>query len=130
MHSFRSSDDLRDPRANALLNTSFEGVPQSLFILSELDPLRDGNLGMKCYSSLDRPLLLSFRVHQTTRKSRCSNESTAHERSHSWILFPARYDRRVTLFLLLIISAIKFLGIFPEACAEAIVAIQAFMSSV
>ena len=93
MTAFQSSDDLRDPRANALVNTSFEGIPPCLFILAELDPLRDGNLGMECYSSLDRPSLSSFRVSEATSNSRCSNEISAHERSHSWILFPTGYDR-------------------------------------
>jgi len=46
-NAYRNSDDLKDPRVNALLNTSLEGVPPCLFIVADLDPLRDGNLGMK-----------------------------------------------------------------------------------
>ncbi len=49
INAFRNSDDCNDPRVSALLNTSFEGLPPCLFIVAELDPLRDGNLGMKNY---------------------------------------------------------------------------------
>ena len=63
---FQSPDDLKDPRANALLHKSFEGIPPCLFIVAELDPLRDGNLGMECYWSLDRSSLPSFRISEAT----------------------------------------------------------------
>ncbi len=46
-NAYRSADDLKDPRVSALLNTSFEDLPPCLFIVAELDVLRDGNLGMK-----------------------------------------------------------------------------------
>ncbi len=46
-NAFGSPDDYKDPRANALSNTSFEGLPQCLLLVADLDPLRDGNLGKK-----------------------------------------------------------------------------------
>jgi acetyl esterase/lipase len=49
VNAFPSPDDYKDPRANALLNTSFEGLPPCLLIVADLDPLRDDNLGMKNY---------------------------------------------------------------------------------
>ncbi|CAF1112692.1 unnamed protein product [Adineta steineri] len=39
--AFRDADDLMDPRASVLLNKSFDGLPPSLFVVCELDPLRD-----------------------------------------------------------------------------------------
>ena len=42
---------------------------------------------------------------------------------------PYRVRSMSSSFLLLKISTIKILGIFPEACAEAIAAIQDFMVS-
>jgi acetyl esterase/lipase len=51
-NGFRNSDDYKDPRVSPLLNTSFEGLPPCLFIVADLDPLRDGNLGMKKYKLL------------------------------------------------------------------------------
>jgi acetyl esterase/lipase len=50
---FRTSDDYKDPRVSALLNTTFEGLPPCLFVVAELDPLRDDNLGMKEYKLLN-----------------------------------------------------------------------------
>jgi hypothetical protein len=58
-NAFQSSEDYKDPRVSPLINTSFEGLPPCLFIVAELDPLRDGNLGMqqllmieKCFSTV------------------------------------------------------------------------------
>ncbi|CAF3836423.1 unnamed protein product [Rotaria magnacalcarata] len=39
--SFSDMKDLTDSRASALASSSFEGLPPSLFIVAELDPLRD-----------------------------------------------------------------------------------------
>ena len=50
---YRSPDDYKDPRVSALLNTSFEGLPPCLFVVAELDSLRDENLGMKEYKLLN-----------------------------------------------------------------------------
>ncbi|CAF0722646.1 unnamed protein product [Adineta steineri] len=44
-HAFETSQDLKDPRISALYNTSLQDVPPCLFIVAELDALRDGNLG-------------------------------------------------------------------------------------
>ncbi|CAF1619703.1 unnamed protein product [Adineta ricciae] len=46
-NAFESSQDLKDPRISGLFNTSLKDVPPCLFIVSELDVLRDGNLGIK-----------------------------------------------------------------------------------
>ncbi|CAF0713324.1 unnamed protein product [Adineta steineri] len=43
-HAFETSQDLKDPRISALYNTSLQDVPPCLFIVAELDALRDGNL--------------------------------------------------------------------------------------
>ncbi|CAF0722664.1 unnamed protein product [Adineta steineri] len=43
-HAFETSQDLKDPRISALYNTSLQDVPLCLFIVAELDPLRDGSL--------------------------------------------------------------------------------------
>ena len=48
-NAFRSSEDYKDPRVSSLLNTSFEGVPPCLFIVADLDPLRDSSLGRRRY---------------------------------------------------------------------------------
>ena len=49
-NAFGNPDDYKDPRANILLNTSFEGLPPCLLLVADLDPLRDGNLGKKTYA--------------------------------------------------------------------------------
>ncbi|CAF3941814.1 unnamed protein product [Rotaria sordida] len=43
-HAFHNLDDVKDPRASVLLNRTFEGLPPCLFIVADLDILRDGNL--------------------------------------------------------------------------------------
>ena len=48
-NAFQSPEDWKDPRFSFLSNTSFEGLPPCLFIVAELDPLRDGNIGMKYF---------------------------------------------------------------------------------
>ena len=48
-NAFRSPDDYNDPRVSVLLNKSFEGLPPCLFIVAELDPLRDGNISTNNY---------------------------------------------------------------------------------
>jgi acetyl esterase/lipase len=63
-NGYRNSDDYKDPRVSALLNTSFEGLPPCLLIVADLDPLRDGNLGMRNYKSLSfiKILIFNFRI--------------------------------------------------------------------
>ncbi len=63
-NGYHNSDDCKDPRVSALLNTSFEGLPPCLLIVADLDPLRDGNLGMRNYKSLSliKILILFFRI--------------------------------------------------------------------
>ena len=34
-------DDGKNPRASVMLNENFEGIPPCLFIVAQLDPLRD-----------------------------------------------------------------------------------------
>jgi acetyl esterase/lipase len=60
LNGYRSNDDLKDPRVSALLNKSLEGVPPCLFIVAELDPLRDGSFGMKEYNESTFVEILSF----------------------------------------------------------------------
>ncbi|UJR24522.1 hypothetical protein I4U23_005897 [Adineta vaga] len=43
-HGFETSENMKDSRISALLNTSLNNVPPCLFIVADLDPLRDGNL--------------------------------------------------------------------------------------
>ena len=40
-NALRDENDKKDPRASVLLYESFDGVPPCLFIVAELDPLRD-----------------------------------------------------------------------------------------
>lgn len=44
-NALRDDNDKKDPRASVLLNESFEGVPPCLFIVAELDPIRDDSYG-------------------------------------------------------------------------------------
>ncbi|CAF2440571.1 unnamed protein product [Rotaria sp. Silwood2] len=44
IHGYHNLEDMKNPRVSALLNTTFEGVPPCLFIVADLDLLRDGNL--------------------------------------------------------------------------------------
>lgn len=44
VNAYESAEDYKSARADALVNTSFEGLPPCLFIVAELDPLRDANL--------------------------------------------------------------------------------------
>ncbi len=64
VNAFQSPDDFKDPRVSALLNTSFEGLPPCLLIVADLDPLRDGNLGMKNYQLFFRVSISSFRISE------------------------------------------------------------------
>ena len=52
-NTFRSTADLYDPRASALLQPSFEGLPATLFVIGEFDPLRDDSYGNH-FESLER----------------------------------------------------------------------------
>jgi acetyl esterase/lipase len=63
-NAYNSSNDCKDPRVDGLLNTSFEGLPPCLLIVADLDPLRDGNLGMTKSKSLNfiKILILFFRI--------------------------------------------------------------------
>ena len=45
--ALRDENDKKDPRASVLLHETFENVPPCLFIVAELDPLRDESYGMK-----------------------------------------------------------------------------------
>ena len=54
-NGYENAEDYRTARVDALLNTSFEGLPPCLFIVAELDPLRDSNLGIE----ID-PLFINF----------------------------------------------------------------------
>jgi len=40
-NALRDENDKKDPRVSVLLNESFDGIPPCLFIVAELDPLRD-----------------------------------------------------------------------------------------
>jgi acetyl esterase/lipase len=43
--ALRDENDKKDPRASVLLYESFDDVPPCLFIVAELDPLRDDSYG-------------------------------------------------------------------------------------
>ena len=45
-NAFEKAEDYKTARVDALVYESFDGLPACLFIVAELDPLRDGNLGM------------------------------------------------------------------------------------
>ncbi|CAF0975864.1 unnamed protein product [Rotaria sordida] len=44
IHAYHNSDDRKDPRVSALLNRTFDELPPCLFIVADLDILRDENL--------------------------------------------------------------------------------------
>jgi acetyl esterase len=46
MNALRDENDKKDPRASVLLQESFENLPPCLFIVAELDPLRDDSYSM------------------------------------------------------------------------------------
>ncbi len=47
MMAFRDENDLKDPRTAILLNrTAFFDLPPCLFVVAELDPVRDLSYGM------------------------------------------------------------------------------------
>lgn len=39
--AFRDANDLKDPRAAILLNKAYTDLPPCLFVVAELDPVRD-----------------------------------------------------------------------------------------
>ncbi|CAF4153765.1 unnamed protein product, partial [Rotaria sordida] len=43
-HAFHNLDEVKDPRVSVLLNRTFKDLPPCLFIVADLDILRDGNL--------------------------------------------------------------------------------------
>ena len=45
-NALRDENDKKDPRASVLLYETFENVPSCLFIVAELDPLRDDSYSM------------------------------------------------------------------------------------
>jgi acetyl esterase/lipase len=53
---YRKYNDLKDPRVSPLFYTSFAGLPPYLFIIADLDPLRDGNLGICDFSEYQKLL--------------------------------------------------------------------------
>jgi acetyl esterase/lipase len=44
-NALRDENDRKNPRASVLLYEAFDGVPPCLFIVAELDPLRDDSYG-------------------------------------------------------------------------------------
>jgi acetyl esterase/lipase len=44
-NALRDENDKKNPRASVLLHESFDGIPPCLFIVAELDPLRDDSYG-------------------------------------------------------------------------------------
>ncbi len=45
--ALRDENDRKDPLASVLLQESFENIPPCLFIVAELDPIRDDSYSMK-----------------------------------------------------------------------------------
>ncbi len=45
-NALRDENDMKNPRASVLLNESFDNLPPCLFIVAELDPLRDDSYGI------------------------------------------------------------------------------------
>ncbi|CAF3803028.1 unnamed protein product [Adineta steineri] len=93
-HAFEPSQELKDPRISALFNTSLTNVPPCLFIVADLDPLRDGNL------------------------------------EYHKLLENASVQSKLLLVKGVIHGFFSLPGIFPQACAESINAIQDFMTSI
>lgn len=50
--AFRDENDLKDPRAAILLNRTCADLPPCLFIVAELDPVRDLSYGMNAWTSI------------------------------------------------------------------------------
>ncbi len=46
MNALRDENDRKDPRASVLLHESFDNLPPCLFIVAELDPIRDDSYSM------------------------------------------------------------------------------------
>ncbi len=46
VNAFHDKSDTKDPRVSVLFNTSLDSVPPTLFIVAELDPLRDDSYGI------------------------------------------------------------------------------------
>jgi acetyl esterase len=46
-NALRDENDKKNPRASVLLSESFDKLPPCLFIVAELDPLRDDSYGKK-----------------------------------------------------------------------------------
>ncbi|CAF1196708.1 unnamed protein product [Adineta steineri] len=92
LHAFRDANDLKDPRASVFLNKSFDTLPPCLFIVAELDPLRDDSYA---YQQL---------LDKAGVKTKCLLIKGV---LHDFFVCP---------------------GTYPKACAQAINAIQQFLS--
>lgn len=68
-NAFRDEYDLVDPRVSVVFNSSFENIPSCLFVVAELDPLRDDSYGMDmtCAPEVHQMKRISFSLQGTAR---------------------------------------------------------------
>ncbi len=71
-NALRDENDMKDPRASVLLHKSFDNLPPCLFIVAELDPLRDDSYRMNHRRTIKLYLrtkaCVYFRLSRETRK--------------------------------------------------------------
>jgi acetyl esterase/lipase len=65
-NALRDENDKKNLRASVLLNESFDGIPPCLFIVAELDPLRDESYGKRIENFNEEKLFLYFRISKKT----------------------------------------------------------------
>ncbi len=127
-NAFENEEVLKDPRVSALLNTSFKDLPPCLFIVADLDVLRDENLRMKywifskCYSYVLEYQKLLEKAGVQTKLLLVKGVI------HGYFSLPGKTIKNI--FYEIISFFLSQLGIFPQACAESVNAVRDFMASI
>ncbi len=67
--AYHDPDDIKDPRVSVLLSKSFDGLPPCLFIVAELDPIRDESYGRSKKLRKDENTILSSAYKEALDKA-------------------------------------------------------------
>jgi len=95
LNAFGDENELKDPRAAILLNETFDGVPPCLFIVAELDPVRDLSYGMNARECNNKKVLFTltlFSLSRATRESWRKDKTGATQRCYAYLFRLSRYQ--------------------------------------
>ncbi|CAF3088586.1 unnamed protein product [Rotaria sp. Silwood2] len=115
-NGFDDGVDMNDPRISVLQNTSPDRLPPTLFIVAELDPLRDDSYGMNTL----------YRQGRMYSYMNCIYLFSAYKE----ILDKAGVKNKLILLKGVLHGFFALPGIYPKVCTQAVDAIKEFMTSI